>query len=579
MLTRSRSLAAPFTDAITATPTTTTTAAASPTATSTLSLPSSSNGAAPSLSVDARPASGVAEALKLQASGQSGKTAKKSLRRQKSLAELFGVVIYKSKVQLHELFFRRDRDASRDGARAACSSSSTSSSSSSSSSSFFSSSSSSSSAKYKLAAGASRGAGGGVGLAGETSAEMGRATRASPSFVVVAPPATPGPRQKNTSLQQQQQRHQPVPWRTSSHPDVSFTLSDASAAGVAGSPLHHRAPVELFCVQTRQPSEAERPVSSRSLDTLQRNSYPEGTAEPEGRDYPSQGGAGWLLRPDRGCKAKSQLVKSSSDSLCRHTLSPSPGDGPRACLSKAASDDSCFVRRKLPSPLLPRDSQAMSGDSNSSSNSSSSNPPRPYCSSGGGGGGGGGLSSICSVLDWLLVGGVDGAYNEPLLCNLGVGAIVDVTNVAPNCVPPEKKTTCPCTCGKKHFRSKLNLAVDDIEWENIEQYFHDVNAFVNGWRRRGSRVLVASYNGKSRAPALVVQYLMHYFRIPLERALAHVRSRRPQTRINPGFMRALQRLEKRLADEDALGLLPLTPAPPSFPDCVRRSPRMAWNEC
>ena len=328
--------------------------------------------------------------------------------------------------------------------------------------------------------------------------------------------------------------------------------------------------MELFCVQTRQPSEAERPVSSRSLDTLQRSSYPEGSAEPEGRDS-SQGGAGWLLRPDRGCKAKSQLVKSSSDSLCRHSLSPSPGDGPKACLSKASSDDSCFVRRKLPSPLLPLDSQAMSVDSNSSS---SSNPPRPYCS-----GGGGGLSSICSVLDWLLVGGVDGAYNEPLLCNLRVGAIVDVTNVAPSCVPPEKKTTCPCTCGKKHFRSKLNLAVDDIEWENIEQYFDDVNAFVNGWRRRGSRVLVASYNGKSRAPALVVQYLMHYFRIPLERALEHVRSRRPQTRINPGFMKALQRLEKRLADEDALGLLPLTPPPPSFPDCVRRSPRMAWNEC
>lgn len=174
------------------------------------------------------------------------------------------------------------------------------------------------------------------------------------------------------------------------------------------------------------------------------------------------------------------------------------------------------------------------------------------------------------------MGGVEGYFNDPLLCGLGVGAIVDATNVAPSCVPPEKKTTCPCTCGKKHFRSKLNLAVDDIEWENIEQYFHDVNAFVDGWRRRGSRVLVVSYHGKSRAPALVVQYLMHHFRIPLERALAHVRSRRPQTRINPGFMRSLQRLEKRLADEDSLRNLP---PPPSFSDCVRRSPRTAWDEC
>jgi hypothetical protein len=83
------------------------------------------------------------------------------------------------------------------------------------------------------------------------------------------------------------------------------------------------------------------------------------------------------------------------------------------------------------------------------------------------------------------------------------------------------------------------------------------------------QVLVVSYNGKSRAPALVVQYLMQYFRISLERAMNHVRTRHPPTRVNPGFARALQRLQKRMNEEDALAASCASSEaepPPPFPD-------------
>jgi hypothetical protein len=99
-----------------------------------------------------------------------------------------------------------------------------------------------------------------------------------------------------------------------------------------------------------------------------------------------------------------------------------------------------------------------------------------------------GLGTASAVLDWLYVGSVEAAYNEPLLCALGVDAVVDLTNVPPHLVPVEKKTTCPCACATKHFRAKLNLAIDDIDWENIEQYFPDVNSFINGWRQKDRKV-------------------------------------------------------------------------------------------
>ncbi|KAK7107613.1 hypothetical protein V1264_015506 [Littorina saxatilis] len=517
VLTRSRSLASPLAD-------------------ENLSLPSNSydSAAAPGKANKGgagggEGGGGVEGAIHHEA---SAKTTKKTLRRQQSLAELFGVVIYKSKVQLQELFSRRDKDSSKgklrdvspmrdhggdggDGGEAAV--------------------------------GAEAGAG--VGITEEATAEVNRLSSLSAASGVGA-----SPNRKVVQLKGQLLPRGLVLMR-SSHPELSS----------GNGRLRSRTPEELFCVDRGHSLHPERPASSRSLDTLQSDHRNNSQDLSPHRNSPSHG-SDRLLKPDRGCKGKATLVKSNSDSLCRIVLPP-PGEG-RSSLNKACSDV-CFFRTSPTPLLLPRDAETRPGDKhlNHNNNHQRTSPSKQN-----------GLSSISSILDWLLVGGVEAAYNDPLLCSLGVGAVVDITNVDPHHVPPEKKTTCPCTCGKKHFRSKLNLAVDDIEWENIQQYFPDVNAFINGWKNRESKVLVVSYHGKSRGPAIVVQYLMTYFRIPLERALQHVRSRRPQTRINPGFMRALQRLEKRLAEEDSSGGSP-SPPPDFPPDSSPRSPKTAWDEC
>ncbi|RUS91818.1 hypothetical protein EGW08_000389 [Elysia chlorotica] len=153
------------------------------------------------------------------------------------------------------------------------------------------------------------------------------------------------------------------------------------------------------------------------------------------------------------------------------------------------------------------------------------------------------------VTDYLFLGSVEAAYNEPMLCKYDISSLIDMTNVNPALVPAHKKSDCPCACVANktpHFRSKLNIGVDDIEWENLEQYFDEINSFINAARRKDRRVLVFSYMGQSRAAAAVVQHLMTHFKMPYEDAMKVVRSKRPQIKLNSGFVKALRRLEKRL---------------------------------
>ncbi|CAL1542667.1 unnamed protein product [Lymnaea stagnalis] len=154
---------------------------------------------------------------------------------------------------------------------------------------------------------------------------------------------------------------------------------------------------------------------------------------------------------------------------------------------------------------------------------------------------------MISVTDYLFLGSVEAAYNEPLLCKYGISSLIDMTNTSPGLVPANKKSDCPCACAHQtHFRSKLNIGVDDIEWENLEQYFGEINAFINGARKMGRRVLVFSYMGQSRAPAAVIQHLMQHFKMPYRDAINIVRAKRPKVKLNSGFVKALCRLEKRL---------------------------------
>lgn len=242
-----------------------------------------------------------------------------------------------------------------------------------------------------------------------------------------------------------------------------------------------------------------------------------------------------LHAEDNASKIKRALVKSNSDTLAKLNLS-------HQNLAKASSDGNCFMK--------------------SSASSLASSMSSLGC-------------VMISVTDYLFLGGIEAAYNEPLLCKYGISSLIDMSNVSPTLVPANKKSDCPCACSSKtHFRSKLNIGVDDIEWENLEPYFDDINAFIHGARKKGRRVLVFSYLGQSRAAAAVIQHIMQHFKIPYQKAVNIVRAKRPQIKLNSGFVKTLLRLERRLGlqhdcrEPELAGREKRQEPPPAVDDCV-----------
>ncbi|XP_066989388.1 uncharacterized protein [Macrobrachium rosenbergii] len=177
--------------------------------------------------------------------------------------------------------------------------------------------------------------------------------------------------------------------------------------------------------------------------------------------------------------------------------------------------------------------------------------------------------NICQVIDGLFLGNIKAAYCEPLLCKLNIECVVDLSNVLPAQVPSASKSICPCTCPLKtaHLRTRLCINIPSSEEIDITQYADDINRFIEGSRKQGKNVLIHSFHGKSRAPAVIIQYLMTMYKMSFSRAFSLVKSAFPEVSLNVGFHRTLQRLDRRLSTGSS-NSLNLSGTPKS---------RSAWN--
>lgn len=159
---------------------------------------------------------------------------------------------------------------------------------------------------------------------------------------------------------------------------------------------------------------------------------------------------------------------------------------------------------------------------------------------------------IAQITEYMFIGSIESAFNDRRLCRLDIESLVDISNLNEMQVPSHKKIACPCLCqiDFKHFRSRLIIAVPDDENEGIDQYFEEVNKFIEGARRCSKKVLIYSYEGKSRAALFAVQYLMSYEGLLLRQAYNMVKKQRPQVSLNPAFQKALEKLEKTLFPDE-----------------------------
>jgi len=85
----------------------------------------------------------------------------------------------------------------------------------------------------------------------------------------------------------------------------------------------------------------------------------------------------------------------------------------------------------------------------------------------------------------------------------------------------------------------------DRENQDLLPYLKDINVFIHLNRLNGRNVLVFSDAGYSRAPTIILQYLIQVENMSLAKSLILLTSQRYQPNINSGFMKTLRKLERK----------------------------------
>ncbi|KAK4611199.1 Tyrosine-protein phosphatase yvh1 [Fulvia fulva] len=99
------------------------------------------------------------------------------------------------------------------------------------------------------------------------------------------------------------------------------------------------------------------------------------------------------------------------------------------------------------------------------------------------------------------------------------------------------------------FKQKV-VEVDDVDDENLLQYFPETNKFIQDALDSSGGILVHCAMGKSRSATCVCAYLIHRYGISPDEALARIRQNRPLAEPNEGFWEQLELYHEMGAPEN-----------------------------
>lgn len=139
------------------------------------------------------------------------------------------------------------------------------------------------------------------------------------------------------------------------------------------------------------------------------------------------------------------------------------------------------------------------------------------------------------LMSIFLLGSQDVAFELQILEDFNVTHILNVGYRIPN-----------------YYESKFvykNVEILDDPSTNIRIFFEGCFDFIDDGRQEGC-ILVHCNAGVSRAPTIVIAYLMKKFNMHLKESFNLVKSVRPSIRPNDGFMKVLKEYEKELFPEN-----------------------------
>lgn len=130
------------------------------------------------------------------------------------------------------------------------------------------------------------------------------------------------------------------------------------------------------------------------------------------------------------------------------------------------------------------------------------------------------------VWDGIYIGQFHAGFNLKHMLGLSITHVLNLS-------------ACEYTKRMKYF-TYLNLDVYDNQEEDIKKYFRITNRFIHECVRNGGKILVHSMNGKSRAPAFILAYLIAHEKITYKKGIEVLLSRGFPFELNPFFVKQLE---------------------------------------
>ncbi|XP_063432086.1 dual specificity protein phosphatase 1-like isoform X1 [Mytilus trossulus] len=134
--------------------------------------------------------------------------------------------------------------------------------------------------------------------------------------------------------------------------------------------------------------------------------------------------------------------------------------------------------------------------------------------------------------DYLYIGNSANASCKEEMINLGITAILNVSNTCQN-----------------HFCSDFRyktIAVEDDGSTDLAKWFREAIQFIDNEKYRGGKTMVHCHAGISRSATICLAYIMYNEKIDLNTAFEYVKSRKHEISPNLSFMQQLLTFEKEV---------------------------------
>ena len=138
---------------------------------------------------------------------------------------------------------------------------------------------------------------------------------------------------------------------------------------------------------------------------------------------------------------------------------------------------------------------------------------------------------MSEITEQIYVGSYGDASSEQFLSEHGITHVITCAHEFPSSI----------------IRSGYRIPIiDDVADEKTKKYFLEAASVLDRWIREDKKIIVHCFAGMSRSVSVVITYFMVYKGWPFDLAHSHLKQRRYQTKIHPGFIPILKEIEAEI---------------------------------